>query len=550
MSWPLAAFSIVALILLAGWVSYERSRPSARMIAVVATLAAVAALGRDAFVALPDVKPITAMAFVVGFALGPLAGFSVGALGMLTSNIVLGQGPYTPWQMAAWGIVGLAGAGLGALSGRRFSRAGFAIACALAAAGAKEIMNLYTWTIGASHTPAAFLADAATALPFDITDAVSSALFALVFAPELARLLARARARMDVRWEDAPARGAAGGPRAGGGTGGTGGTGDTGGTGGITDGAFRAGAAGAGMLVALTLALAALGPPSGAYASSLSPEVSFLTSAQNGDGGFGGARGQPSSELYTAWAAMGLAASGHNPAAVRRGGHSLLDSLRAQAGSLSGTGDIERTILAARACGASAYTFAGRNLVAEMMRARRADGSFAGQVNLTSFAIFALVSVGHSSSYSPIRRAASWIERQQNGDGGFSFGGRSGSSDVDDTAAALQALIDAGARDDRVRGTAWRYLLGAQNPDGGYPQQRRGESNAQSTAWAIQGLIAGGVNPASIHRGTSRSPIGYLESLVTGSGSVRYSRTSGQTPVWVTAQALIALARRVFPVAG
>src|ERR1700741_3385305 len=100
MSWPLAAFSIVALILLAGWVSYERSRPSARLIAVVATLAAVAALGRDAFVALPDVKPITALTFVVGYALGPLPGFSVGALGMLASNFLLGQGPYTPWQMA------------------------------------------------------------------------------------------------------------------------------------------------------------------------------------------------------------------------------------------------------------------------------------------------------------------------------------------------------------------------------------------------------------------------------------------------------------------
>src|SRR6202043_507321 len=189
MSWPLASFLIVGVVLGLGWLAYERSRPSARMIAVVATLAAVAALGRDAFVALPDVKPITAMTLVVGYALGPLAGFSVGALGMLTSNIMLGQGPYTPWQMAAWGLVGLAGAGLGALSGRRLGRLALALACALAAAGAKEIMNLYTWTIGARHTPGAFLADAGTALPFDITDAISSAVFALAFGPELARLL-------------------------------------------------------------------------------------------------------------------------------------------------------------------------------------------------------------------------------------------------------------------------------------------------------------------------------------------------------------------------
>ena len=48
MSWPLASFTLIGLVLLVGWLAYERARPSARMVAVVATLAAVAALGRDA----------------------------------------------------------------------------------------------------------------------------------------------------------------------------------------------------------------------------------------------------------------------------------------------------------------------------------------------------------------------------------------------------------------------------------------------------------------------------------------------------------------------
>jgi energy-coupling factor transport system substrate-specific component len=203
-SWPAASFALIALVLAVGWITYERRRPSARMVAVVATLAAVAALGRDMFVALPDVKPITAITFIVGYALGPLPGFTVGAIGMLASNVMLGQGPYTPWQMVAWGLVGLAGAGLGAVSRRRLGRVPLACASAGAALAAKEIMNLYTWTIGASHTPAAFLLIAGTALPFDLTDAVSTLLFALAFGPELARLLARTRARMSVRWEQAP----------------------------------------------------------------------------------------------------------------------------------------------------------------------------------------------------------------------------------------------------------------------------------------------------------------------------------------------------------
>jgi energy-coupling factor transport system substrate-specific component len=544
-SWPLASFALVACVLGVGWLAYERARPSSRMVAVVATLAALAALGRDAFVALPDVKPITAMTLVVGYALGPLAGFSVGALGMLVSNVLLGQGPYTPWQMAAWGLVGLAGAALASLSGRSLSRLALACACAVCALAAKEVMNLYTWSVGASHTPAAFLAVAGTALPFDITDAVASLLFGLAFAPELARLLARVRVRLHVEWDSAATPDTAGGTRP----------------------LARLqtpvppllvlACAGALVLLAHAHSARAAAParaaalartPAAVARSDLRPEISFLERAQNGDGGFGAAGGQPSNELYTAWAAMGLAAAYRNPLAVRRGGRSPLDALRAQASTLSGVGDAERTILAVHVCSASPYSFAGRDLVAEMLRARTADGSVARQVNLTSFAIFALRAVGHSPHFRPIADGARWIEHQQNADGGFGFGARGSSSDVDDTAAALQALVDAGARDARALGAAYGYLLRSQNLDGGFPQRYGGESNAQSTAWTVQGFNAVGRDPRTVRNRGSRSPISYLESLLTSSGSVRYSRTSAQTPVWVTAQALIALAGWVFPV--
>jgi energy-coupling factor transport system substrate-specific component len=411
--------------------------------------------------------------------------------------------------MAAWGCVGPFGAVLGRLSGRRLGRVPLALCCAIAALAAKEVMNVYTWTIGASHTPAALLVVAGAGLPFDLTDMVASFLFGLAFGPELARLLARMRARMDVKWEPAP-----------------------------------------GLPVVLTVVTALVlgGTAGNASAASLSPELSFLTSAQNSDGGFGAARGQSSSELYTAWAAMGLAAAGRDPASVRRGGHSVLDSLRAEVSTLNGLGDAERTILAAQVCGASSYSFAGRNLVAEVLRARASDDSFNHMVNLTAFAIFALRAAGHSPGFGAIRQAAGWIERQQNRDGGFGFGGYGSSSDVDDTGAALQALADAGARNGRSLGAAADYLIRSQNLDGGFPQQYGSESNAQSTAWAVQGLIAAGRNPNTVRRRGSRSPTGYLESLRAPGGSIRYSRTGAQTPVWVTAQALIALAGKTFPV--
>jgi energy-coupling factor transport system substrate-specific component len=570
MSWPLASFTLVGLVLAVGWLAYERARPSARMVAVVATLAAVAALGRDAFVALPDVKPITAVTLVVGYALGPLPGFSVGAVGMLASNVMLGQGSYTPWQMAAWGLVGLIGAALGRLSGRRLGRVPLAFACAFTALLAKEVMNVYTWTLGATHTPAAFLLVAGGALPFDVTDVVASFLFGLAFAPELARVLARVRSRMHVHWEPArpPAEVAGAGgalPLAVLALGLAGALALPGGSARASTPRMPTGATGSGALrvsidpaAAATAHLAVAPVPAAAETSaaaaaaaaraSVAREIAYLASTQNSDGGWGSAAGQPSSELYSAWVAIGLAAAGRNPQSVRRDGHTVLDALRAQAGTLEGAGDYERTMLALRADGAPVTSLAGKNLLAGLLRYRESDGSFSHQVNLTAFAIFALRAAGHSAGDPAVRAAGAWLARQQDADGGFNFDVRGTSSDVDDTAAALQALADAGIHSGAGVEHAVAFLLRAQNLDGGFPEQPGGESNAQSTSWAVQGLTATGRNVEAIHRSGSRSPLGYLESLLAPNGSVRYSRTSTETPVWVTAQALTALARAPFPI--
>jgi uncharacterized membrane protein len=553
LSWPLASFLVVGVVLAVGWLAYERSRPSTRMIAVVATLAAAAALGRDAFVALPDVKPITAMTLVVGYALGPLPGFTVGAVGMLASNIALGQGPYTPWQMAAWGLVGLFGAALGRLSRRRLGRVSLALACALAALAAKEIMNLYTWTLGASHTPAALLVAVGQGLPYDVVDVVASFLFGLAFAPELARLLGRMRERMDVRWETAAeaagagalalllAVGLAGTARVGEGAAGASAATPPARISSVARPAPSPRAAGVSRVgAALPFASAAHTFASAAHTQT-AREVAFLASAQNSDGGFGAARGQRTSELYSAWAALGLAAAGHSPRSIVRDGRSVLNALYSGSATLEGPGDEERTIMALHACGVTAGSLGPRNLLGELLRSRASDGSFEHLVNITTFAIFALRDAEGAAAGSLVRAAGAWIAHQQNANGGFGFAQHGGSSDVDDTAAALQGLVDAGVRGATIS-HAVSFLLHAQNLDGGFPQMPGGESNAQSTAWAVQGLLAAGVNSNGVRHRGSRSPLGYLEGLVAPDGSVRYSATSAQTPVWVTAQALTALA--------
>ena len=103
-----AGLTLVVALLALGLLlaSFEASRPALRQLMPTAVLAAVGAAGRVLFAPLPDVKPVSAIAILAGAALGRRSGFVVGALAALASNVFFGQGPWTPWQMYAWGLVG------------------------------------------------------------------------------------------------------------------------------------------------------------------------------------------------------------------------------------------------------------------------------------------------------------------------------------------------------------------------------------------------------------------------------------------------------------
>ena len=122
MSWELASFLILGAVLLGGFAWYERSRPPSQVVALVAALAALAIAGRIAFAAFPNVKPTTDIVIFAGYALGAAPGFAVGALAALVSNFWFGQGPWTPWQMAGWGLCGVLGAGAGRSAARNAGR--------------------------------------------------------------------------------------------------------------------------------------------------------------------------------------------------------------------------------------------------------------------------------------------------------------------------------------------------------------------------------------------------------------------------------------------
>jgi energy-coupling factor transport system substrate-specific component len=514
MSWQLASFVLLLAALAGGFAWYERSHPSARVLALVGTLAALAVLGRIAFAPVPNVKPTTDLVLLSGYVFGGAPGFAVGSVAALASNFFFTQGPWTPWQMLAWGGVGVAGAGLARASRGRLGRLPLALACGLAGLAFGAVMSFGSVvTLGDGDLLGRFLAYQATSLPWDLAHAVGNVVFFLLFGPALVRMLRRFRTRLDFTWTPAP----------------------------------RALAA---ALAALLLAgLAAHPQPAQASATRI---VGYLERAQNEDGGFGAAPGRPSAGLYTGWVVLGLVAQGRDPEAVRSGGHSPIGWIRAHAGALTrddsatGIGNLERTILVLRAAGRSPRAFAGKDLVKALVRRVGGDGAVLHQTNLTAFAILALRAGGVPKDAPTLRRAGGWLAAQQNEDGGFGFLTRGFASDVDDTAGALQALAALGGR----RATARRavaYLRAAQNEDGGFPLQPGAASNAQSTAWAIQGFAAAGVRPGTVRRDGSRSPLGYVRSLVEPDGAVRYSRTSAQTPIWVTAYAALGLARKPLP---
>jgi prenyltransferase beta subunit len=291
--------------------------------------------------------------------------------------------------------------------------------------------------------------------------------------------------------------------------------------------------------IALTVGAALLVVPAGATAASaLQRAVAYMAGVQSSDGGFGLSPGGSTPD-GTAWAAIGLHDAGQRLGSFRRGGgQSLATAVDRTSRGLTDPSDIARAILARREAGLRTS-----GLVARLSGLQQGDGSFESRTTTTAFAVFAL----RGGNPRAAKRATAWLAGAQLRDGswGLTTGTSQGGTDV--TAAALQGLSRGGysRTSSRVR-RAVAYLRKQQAADGGFSLQPGSASNTQSTAWAVQAFVAAGVNPAKVRRGHSRDPLSYLRSLQSSDGSFRYSRTSAQTPVWVTAQALSALALKPF----
>ena len=178
------SYGVVSLLILLECMApfaliFEGRKPKARELVLIAALCALAVAGRAALFMLPGFKPVAALVILSGVAFGGETGFLVGAMSMLTSNVLFGQGPWTPFQMFAMGLIGfLAGVSFqkGLLRAGRAPLAIFgAVSVVLVYGG---IMNpasaiLYQPNLSLSVLKAYYL----TGFPFDLVHAAATALF-------------------------------------------------------------------------------------------------------------------------------------------------------------------------------------------------------------------------------------------------------------------------------------------------------------------------------------------------------------------------------------
>ncbi|MCX6338883.1 MAG: ECF transporter S component [Candidatus Aureabacteria bacterium] len=158
---------------------FEKGRFSSKEISLIAVLAAIAAVGRIPFAALPNVQPTTFFVMISGFVFGPAAGFLVGAVAAFSSNLFLGHGPWTIWQMLAWGACGASSGVLGLLMPRA-GRMTLAVFSVLWGYLFGWVMNFWYWySFVYPLTISSWVAVNAASFYFDTLHAAGNAAFFL-----------------------------------------------------------------------------------------------------------------------------------------------------------------------------------------------------------------------------------------------------------------------------------------------------------------------------------------------------------------------------------
>jgi energy-coupling factor transport system substrate-specific component len=187
------SLAVAALSLLLFAAGFEKKNTGTRRMVIIAVMTALCFAGRF----IPFLKPISALTIISGMYLGGEAGFLVGALSALLSNFYFGQGPWTAFQMLAWGMIGLF-AGILSVPLRKYRTV---LIIYGAAAGIAYSMIMDIWTVlwyAEGFKADLYLAALGTALPYTASYVVSNILFLSLLAKPFGEKLGRIKIKYGV----------------------------------------------------------------------------------------------------------------------------------------------------------------------------------------------------------------------------------------------------------------------------------------------------------------------------------------------------------------
>lgn len=200
-------FFISLLVLLEAmipfFVSFEDRKPRVRDIVTLAVMCALAVTGRTAFFMLPNFTPVMAIVIIAGVAFGCEGGFITGAMTMFVSNFIMGQGPWTPWQMFAMGLVGFL-AGLffagSSVRTRNMTKLGLcifgALICIVVYGGIMNPASVIMWQPNVNFSM--IMASYVTGFPFDLAQATATVIALWLVARPFLEKLDRVRIKFGV----------------------------------------------------------------------------------------------------------------------------------------------------------------------------------------------------------------------------------------------------------------------------------------------------------------------------------------------------------------
>lgn len=191
-AWISLAIAILACIPF--FLHFERSGADAKRMVLIACMTALSVIGRILFTPLPGFKPVTAIVVITAMYFGGEAGFLTGALSAVISNFYFGQGPWTPFQMFSWGIIGLI-AGLLAEPLKK-NRIILAVYAVISGVLYSFLMDIWTvlWADGYFNF-SRYLGALVSAAPFTAIYAVSNVIFLMLFARPIGKILERIKVK-------------------------------------------------------------------------------------------------------------------------------------------------------------------------------------------------------------------------------------------------------------------------------------------------------------------------------------------------------------------